>query len=176
LEVKAANELSRCFDVQNQPAFIDLDEGKSREGDMLAKETFPKITKENVSSDSRMVSDKRILAQLILVIECKNLPDHGWIFTQAKIEQYFQYFTLIRTKDYLLKSLNPRRTLDEIVGTNNSFERFLKSKPQNGTVKPRNKTNEQTNNIYDLSLKVIKLSRYLINEDKNEAKALLQVY
>jgi hypothetical protein len=38
------------------------------------------------------------------------------------------------------------------------------------------KTNEQTNNIHDSSLKVIKLTRHLINQDKAQAKTLYRYY
>ena len=37
LELQMTNELSPYFQIQNQPTFLDLDEGKSRDGDNLAK-------------------------------------------------------------------------------------------------------------------------------------------
>ena len=179
LEAETSNILSQYFHTDNQPAFLDLDEGKSREGDILAKETFPILAKETFPSVSEMESDKHMLAQLILTVECKNLPDHGWIFTQGKIKQHFQPFTLIRTNDHLIKNLYPQRTLDEIIGTNNSFERFLdnkKTEQQNRTNKQQDGTNKQTNNIHDSSLKVIKLTRYLKNEDIKDAKSYYKHY
>ena len=102
MESSISNILSQNFDVQFQPVFHDLDEGKSREGDILAK-IFPNI--------SDIDSNKTLIAQLILPIECKNLSDHGWIFTEAKITQYQWYFTLIRSRTDILENLGPMTPL-----------------------------------------------------------------
>jgi hypothetical protein len=60
-EIETTNKLSTYFDVQSRPSFIDLDAGKSREGDIVAKEIFP--------SESKLDSTKHMLAQLILTVE-----------------------------------------------------------------------------------------------------------
>ena len=46
----------------------------------------------------------------------------------------------------------------------------------NDTNDARQRTNNRTNNIHDSSLKVIKLTRHLINQDITEAKTLYQHY
>jgi len=163
LESHTASVLSQNFDVQHQPAFLDLDEGKSREGDILAKEIFPHISLIN--------SNTPIVGQLILPVECKNLPDHGWIFTEAKSTQNLWHFTLIRSRNNILENLLPETPLSKLRGTSSFLEKIIDI--NSGT---QSKTNKQTNNIHDSSPKVIKLTRHLINQDKTEARFLYRYY
>ncbi|MGB6530325.1 MAG: hypothetical protein WBF33_19655 [Candidatus Nitrosopolaris sp.] len=158
LESETINSLSKYFQIRERPTFLDLDEGKSRDGDILAKETFPAILD---------LKSKRMVAQLILSLECKSLPDHGWIFTEGKMKQYFWYFSLLRNRNIIEENVKPENPLNELVGTNSFFEAIADNKPKNEL-----KTNKQTNNIHDASLKVIKLTRHLINEDLRQAKIL----
>lgn len=65
------------------------------------------------------------------------------------------------------ENLKPENPLNELVGTNSFFEAIADNKPKNEL-----KTNKQTNNIHDASLKLIKLTRHLINEDLRQAKIL----
>lgn len=159
LEFYATNKLSPYFEVQNQPTFLDLDEEKSRDGDILAKETFPPTLGIN--------SNKRMVAQLILTIECKSLPDHGWIFTESKMIQRFCFFSIIRSKNDIEENLRPKNPLYNLIGTSSFLESIADMKSAD---KP--KTNKQTNNIHDSSLKLIKLTRHLIDEDRKQAKIL----
>ena len=153
LELHATNALSKYFHIEDRPTFFDLDEGKSREGDILARETFPSALGTN---------SKHVVGQLILTVECKSLRDHGWIFTQG-----FRYFSLIRDSNDFQEYLMPKEPLNELVGTSSFLERIIDTKP-----KDQIRTNNQTNNIHDGSLKLIKLTRDLINEDKKQAKIL----
>ena len=164
LELQTTNELSPYFQIQNQPTFLDLDEGKSRDGDILAKENFPSISKLNSNKQNKLVT-----AQLILTIECKCLPDHGWIFTEGEINQFFWYFSLIRGKDDFQEILTPKTALDELRGASTFLERIADRK-----VEKQSKSNQRTNNIHDSSFKLIKLTRGLIEEDKSQAKILYQ--
>ena len=86
LELQITNELSTYFQIQNQPTFLDLDEGKSRDGDILAKENFPSVSKLNSKKQNKLMT-----AQLVLTIKFKSLPDHGWIFTEGEMNQFFWY-------------------------------------------------------------------------------------
>jgi hypothetical protein len=172
LEVETANKLLQHFNVQNQPAFIDLDEGKSREGDILATETFPVAAKETFPSTSGTDPDKCMLAQLILTVECKSLPDHGWIFIEGNINQFIWHFSLIRGENNLLKNLRPTKPLRELTGTSNHLERILDNKKAERHLR----SNGRTDNFYDSSIKTIKLTRDLINSDLSEAKAFHKYY
>jgi hypothetical protein len=158
LEIYTTNELSPYFQIQNQPTFLDLDEGKSRDGDILAKENFPTIAKLNSNKQNKQ--NKHMTAQLILIIECKCLPDHGWIFTEGEINQFFWYSSsLIRNTT----------TLNELLGASSFLERIADRRGADEL-----KSNQRTNNIHDSSVKLIKLSRGLIEEDKSQAKILYQ--
>jgi len=161
LHLQTSQTLSRYFHVQNQPPFYDLDEKKSREGDIIAKETFPKLSG----------SGKHFVAQLILTIECKSLPDHGWIFIEDKIKQNFLFFSLLRTQNNIEQHLIPSVPLVEMPGTSSFFESILPS-----TTGQRGRGNSQTNNIHDSSMKVIKLTKHSIDEDKKRAKILYRCY
>jgi hypothetical protein len=130
--------------------------------DILAKETFPSTVGTN---------SKHMVGQLILTVECKSLPDHGWIFTQGKINQDFWYFSLIRDSNDFQENLMPKEPLNELIGTSSFLERITNTKP-----KDQLKTNNQTNNIHNASLKLIKLTRDLINEDERQAKILYRSY
>jgi hypothetical protein len=163
LESDMGKILSQNFDVHFQPVFHDLDEGKSREGDILAKEIFPNI--------ADIKPNKPIIGQLIIPIECKNLPDHGWIFTESKITQNLWHFTLIRSRNNILENLLPRVPLSKLRGTSSFLERIMDTKPGGKIM-----TNRQTNNIHDSSLKVVKLTRHLINQDKANAMTLYKCY
>src|SRR5712691_6161594 len=113
LELHTSNTLSKYFQIQDRPTFFDLDEGKSRDGDILAKETFPSALGTN---------SKHMVGQLILTVECKSLPDHGWIFTQGKINQDFWYFSLIREGNDFQENLMPKQPLNELIGTSSFLE------------------------------------------------------
>jgi hypothetical protein len=164
LETETAAKLSQHFEVRDQPAFIDLDEGKSRDGDIVARETFPPA--------SSVSSAKRMLAQLVLTVECKSLPDHGWIFTEGRMRQSIWHFSLIRGENSLLSNLRPTRPLHELRGTSNHLERILGNKKGERSTR----SNGRTDNYYGSSLKVIKLTRDLINADLREAKSFYKYY
>lgn len=168
LETEISTKLSEYFDVQNQPVFIDLDEGKSRGGDISSNETYHILEKDTFPGSN----GKRFLAQLILTVECKNLPDHGWIFIQGKMNQHVWHFSLIRGRDGILENLRPRTPAFELIGTSNYMEKILDNK------KPERekRSNGRTDNFYDSSLKVIKLTRHLINADLSEAKIFYKLY
>lgn len=159
LESEIAKELSTDFEVMTQPTYLDLDTGISRNGDILAKHTFP--------SPLKMPSDRPVVAEIVLPIECKALPDHGWIFTEANTKQICSHFTLIRSENDIIQNLIPTAPLRQLIGTTSSFER-ISDNDQEG----KKKSNEQKNNVQDSSLKVIKLSRHLLNEDKALARTL----
>jgi hypothetical protein len=168
LEAEVSTKLSEHFEVQNQPVFIDLDEGKSRDGDILAKETFPNLEKDTPTSSN----GKHFIAQINLSIECKNLPDHGWVFMQGKMNQNIWHFSLIRGRNGILKNLRPTTPILELTGTTNHMEKILDNKkPGRGE-----RSNSRTDNFYDSSLKVIKLTRHLINADLKEAKIYYKLY
>ena len=114
LEMAIANELSADFEVSTQPEFIDLDEEKSRSADILAKKAFP--------SPNTLASDRPAVAEIVLPIECKAIPDHGWIFMEANTKQICRYFTLIRGTNDITANLVPTEPLSQLIGTTSSFE------------------------------------------------------
>jgi len=165
LQSTVSNDLSEHFDIQNQPPFYDLDDRKFREGDILAKEIFPSILRMDRSAN------KHLVGRLVLTIECKNLPDHGWIFTEGKIKQNFWHFSLRGTEGMINKNLMPLTALSQLVGTDSFLERIIRPNPTK-----QSRSNQRTNNIHDSSIKVIKLTRHIIEEDKKQAKTLYKYY
>jgi hypothetical protein len=162
LESEIAKELSTDFEVEHQPAYLDLDEGKSRNGDLLAKHTFP--------SPFVMHSERPVVAEIVLLIECKSLPDHGWIFTESNTKQICPHFSLIRSQNEITENLTPTAPLTQLIGTTSAFETILDNQSK------RKKSNDQTSNVKDSSLKIIKLLRHLLNEDKARAQNLYKSF
>jgi hypothetical protein len=91
LENRVENKLrQRNFTVQREAPFIDKDESKGRNIDLSAYAFIPDLDK----FDQK---EKHGVGQFIFVIECKNLPDHGWVFSESNDKESFlcQYPTLL---------------------------------------------------------------------------------
>jgi len=65
------------FSIDREVPYIDKDESKGRNIDLIARAEIP----ESYQPKSK---EKYIVGQINLIIECKNLPDHGWIFFKGK--------------------------------------------------------------------------------------------
>jgi hypothetical protein len=77
LESRVENTLrKRNFDVNRESPYLDKDESKGRYVDLRAHNFTPYLDK----FDQK---EKHVVGQFIFVIECKNLPDHGWVFSKS---------------------------------------------------------------------------------------------
>ena len=85
------------------------------------------------------------------------MPDHDLIFTEGKINQFFWYFSDFQ------EIFRPETALNQLLGASTFLERIADSK-----VGDQLKFNQRTNNIHDFSVKLIKLSRSVIEEDKSQ--------
>ncbi len=75
LESKVADILSKKFSVSRETPFFDKDEKIGRAIDMTARIQIP----------DESFFDKNIvwhIGQLVLIIECKNVPGNIWLFSE----------------------------------------------------------------------------------------------
>src|SRR5690348_4286229 len=74
LENRVSNLLQKAgFSIEREVPYIDKDESKGRTVDLIARSEVP---------ESYKPKDRKyyVVGQINLIIECKNLPDHGWVF------------------------------------------------------------------------------------------------
>ena len=74
LESEVENKLKQTYNTQRDVPYLDKDEDKSRSIDFVASTFFPD------DAEFKNKPEKMVLGHLNLVIECKSLPDNGWIF------------------------------------------------------------------------------------------------
>lgn len=77
LESKVENRLRRRgFDVQRESPFLDKDQSKGRYVGLKAIAFIPPL-------DTFDQKEEHVVGQFIHIVECKNLPGHGWIFSEG---------------------------------------------------------------------------------------------
>lgn len=146
LEGKIEQILKTYFrDIRREAPFFDKDENKGRTIDFIVIDD---------EIEQRIDKKSNLKGQLELVIECKNLPDHAWIFSGN------EYEGLTFPECLLTKNSGNQSSWDIIpyckhMGLNaNSFhEDFLNDKKLK-------KSNKRQDNLYSSFLKVIKATRY----------------
>lgn len=78
LEIQVENTLQNNFELQREVPYLDKDESKGRFIDLVATRQIPP---DEMFTSS--IEDFRVVAQMNLIIECKNLQDHGWMFWET---------------------------------------------------------------------------------------------
>ena len=80
LESKVEPKLKSLFTIEREVPYTDKDDSKGRAIDFVASAFIPYDTRPPKGK-------KKAVASLKLVIECKSLPDHAWIFFPGKDKQ-----------------------------------------------------------------------------------------
>jgi hypothetical protein len=162
LEILVTKMLNQ-YNVQQEVPYLDKDTSIGRFTDLIATKQVPPIE----IFGGKSVDGKRVVAQVILVIECKNLPDHGWIFWQGKVPElvFVDNATLADNLSPDLFKGNPGykyipfTVIPELIPVS-SYEEYILD---TGTRKD-SKSNQMTNNILDAIMKVTKATEYQIQE------------
>jgi hypothetical protein len=169
LENKVESKLKTFFQIERQPPYFDKDEKKGRFGDMICSAFFPD---ENIIPNK----EKMALGQLRLVIECKNLPDHGWIFFENEkkddiiIPDMYNFIKTYREEDITGKCI-PHGLVTDLFYTSSYYETFLDS----GT-KSSSKSNSKESNLYEAILTSIKSTRHQIDKTEELRKSMFRYY
>jgi hypothetical protein len=120
--------------------------------------------------------EKMALGQLRLVIECKNLPDHGWIFFENEkkddiiIPDMYNFIKTYREEDITGKCI-PHGLVTDLFYTSSYYETFLDS----GT-KSSSKSNSKESNLYEAILTSIKSTRHQIDKTEELRKSMFRYY
>lgn len=79
LEIKTEKIFRENYSVEREVPYIDKDESKGRYIDLIARGQIPIDIHVTIPKGV----SKLIVGQIIFVIECKNLPNYGWIFFEG---------------------------------------------------------------------------------------------
>jgi len=107
-----------------------------------------------------------VIGQINLIVECKNLPNHGWIFFKTK-EPELVFPDKVPIADKMPIEIiehDSTRFYSPIIPIPNLFNGsgYDEYIYDNGRSTKRKKSNERTDNIYDAVNKVTKATRYQI--------------
>lgn len=172
LENKVEEDLlNDRFSVLREVPYIDKDEAKGRNIDLVAYAEIPS------PHEFTQQQQYHIVGRINLIIECKNLPNHGWIFFKTKKPELvfpdkvtiadrmpIEITEYDRTRNYSpitpIPNLFSASGYDEYV-----FDNGRNTKNRN--TKNKKKSNERTENIYDAVNKVTKATRYQIETTRD---------
>lgn len=163
LEVIIAENLPG-YSVENEVPFIDKDGSIGRYTDLIATRMIPSLdTFGNIS-----VNGKRVVGQVRLVIECKNLPDHGWVFWYRKPPDivFVDNATLgdhVDPKLFERDPINrylPYTVIPELFCAS-GYEEYIYDSGKKSKLQ-RQKSNQKTTNILDATRKVIKATDFQV--------------
>jgi len=136
------------FWLFDEEVYLDKDEGKGRTIDFIAHDLIP------ARKDTKFKSTS-LLGQLRLVIECKSLPDHAWVFFGQG--NHFSEDPLLATyskeMDIALTSVKGVSYIQDIYFASRYSEYIY-------TNKKRVRSNKKENNLYESIMAVIKATRH----------------
>ena len=172
LENDVETKLEKYFTVEREKPYLDKDEGKGRSFDILAYSFFPEVDK--ITNKKKMA-----LGELFLVIECKNLPDNGWIFFKKnKQDDYLipEIFTFIKTnrQEEIIDKCIPYDLVPNLCYASGYLEAVLDNKKQDQQSKA--KTNFKDSNLYQAILTTIKATRTEIDKAEQLRKSMYRIY
>lgn len=144
-----------AWSYRREAHYVDLDGKSDRQIDFIV--SAPSVS---IPPEIR----HPVFVILDMIIECKNLPDHAWIFSGSERSslQPEYTFTGIPNKHKKLLQMIPR--LDGRHFTANSYsEHILPDKKRQNEIlqdDEKLKSNKKTNNLYEAIVQVTKSSRY----------------
>lgn len=168
LENKVEDFLIGRFSVQREVPYIDKDEGKGRNIDLIAYAQIP------FQTEFTQKQQYYVVGRLVLTIECKNLPNHGWIFFKTK-EPEIDFPDKITIADHIPPEIieyDPTRYYSPITPIPSLFNASgydeyiydVGTETKNQNLK---KSNGQRRNLYDAVNKVTKVTRYQIETTRD---------
>lgn len=167
LENRVEYLLNDKFSVMREVPYIDKDKAVGRTTDLVA---FAEIPSPHEFTQSQQY---HIVGRLYLIIECKSLPDHGWIFFKTN-QQELVFPDKVAIADGMPSEIiehDPTRYYSPITPIPNLFDasgydEYILDNGKKGR-RNRGKSNEQTENIYEAVNKVTKATRYQIETTRD---------
>jgi len=167
LENKVEPKLKPLFNVDRDAPYFDKDLSKARTIDFVASTFIPDGT--------RPPKGKKAVASLKLVIECKSLPDHGWIFFPGKDPKITFRDEVSAMKDTgrnsPLSKIVPLLTFPTLYHAASYSEFHLEDKSNNGS-----HSNKRDDNLYGAVHAVTKATRDQIELMKKALNAIYMRY
>lgn len=167
LENKVEDLLTDKFSVMREVPYIDKDKAVGRTIDLVA---YAEIPSPHEFTQSQQY---HVIGRLYLIIECKSLPDHGWIFFKTK-QQELVFPDKVTIADGMPSEIiehDPTRYYSPITPildlfNASGYDEYIFDSGKRGGEK-KGKSNEQTKNIYDAVNKVTKATRYQIDTTRD---------
>lgn len=151
LEDKVQKILMKSFkgNVEREVPFLDMDSNEGRTIDFIATDN---------SLQERLDSESDLLGSLKIIIECKKLPDHAWIFHGEKIQgRSLPDYTFAMEK--YTEKFNPSEipwSKHILLQADSYYEEFIVNKKNN----KETRSNSKKNNLYTAIMQTIKATRY----------------
>ncbi len=160
LENKVEALLKDRFSVQREVPYVDKDESKGRSIDLVAYADLPS------PEEFTQQKQKYVIGRINLIVECKNLPNHGWIFFKTK-EPELVFLDKVTISDRMPIEIiehNPTRYYSPITPipylfNDSGYDEYIYD---DGRSSKKKKSNERNDNIFDAVNKVTKATRYQI--------------
>jgi hypothetical protein len=161
LENRVEDILQQNYIVDREVPYIDKDESKGRYIDLVAHADVPNLN--HVTKNG-----KYVVGQIIFTIECKNLPDHGWVFFKTKQPELVFPDKVTIADDMPIEIIEndptryytPIKPIPQLFCASGYDEYiFDNGKPNQGK-----KSNTQTNNLYCAVNTVTKATRYQVEK------------
>lgn len=146
LENNLAKVLKKTYSVKREVSYHDKDEMKGRSLDILAQKFFPDENKFPQGT-------QRTVAQLSLVIECKNITGNIWVFSLDDDR-------VLRIPDFASIKFNSGDPAINVAPLN-SISTIPSVSGYDEYVYDKSKSNKQTNNLYSAIMTVTKATHYL---------------
>jgi hypothetical protein len=170
LQTAVENKLSKArFETSREVYYVDKDESKGRPMDLASWIVIP---------DERIFKNngRYVAGQLRLVIECKQLPDHAWVFFPSKLPAFSLPESVSLTeKQTPNPAFNYFPYVNQFIGLPfaGGFAEFLLPKKE---TKAKSKSNEKDNNLYEAVMTVTKATRHSIESTKTLTDRLMRIY
>lgn len=167
-ENKVEAKVQSLFSVERDVPYTDKDESKGRTIDFVASAFIP-------DANRPPEGKKKAVASLKLVVECKSLPDHAWIFFPGKDIQITFTDEVSAMKDLgkadPLYKIVPVVTFPALFHAASYAEFIYQDKSNNAS-----QSNKRTDNLYGAVHAVIKATRHQIDLMKKTLNAIYMGY
>lgn len=162
LENRVENILKQNYIVDREVPYIDKDESKGRNIDLVACADVPDL-------NQLSKNDKYVVGQIIFTIECKSLPDHGWVFFKTRHPGLVFPDKVTIADDIPIEIVEkdpttyytPNKPIPKLFCASGYDEYIYDDGKAN---QGRSKSNAQTSNLYGAVNTVTKATRYEIEK------------
>jgi len=167
LENLVEQKIRPMFDArfERQVPYVDKDESKGRANDFVVSAFIPDGKRLNRG-------EKKAVVTLELIIECKSLPDHGWIFFPGKNKglAFTDFVSAMQSRskeDPVFKTI-PVLSFPSLFYASGYAEFFLKDEQDS----KRYRSNNKNSNLYESVLTVTKATRHQIEYAQSTLKII----